>query len=73
MKKINYNCTIKVKLSEQGKTIYRNFYHDDPITDENGFSKFQLWWFMYIFGKHMVAGSAITDDGYIHMSDNDLE
>lgn len=56
---VNLNEYIKVKLTDKGKEIYRNYYHDidDKYvptlnTDEDGYCKFQLWYFMRIFGEH---------------------
>lgn len=56
---VNLNEHIKVKLTDKGKEIYRNYYHDidDKFVptldvDEEGFCKFQLWEFMKIFGEH---------------------
>lgn len=66
--KINLNEIIKVKLTDYGQEIY---YHrnDDLIlhgckyveqkfkkTDENGYSKFQLWDFMNVYGRYMLLG-----------------
>ena len=73
MKQLNLNCIIKVKLTERGKFIYFHRYDDlndyllkigktpipprCPEIDENGFTKFQLWYFMEIYGEHMTLGS----------------
>ena len=62
-KETNLNYYIKVKLTEKGKEIYRNRFDEDdikklgigycePKVDENGYSEFQMWDFMRIFGKH---------------------
>lgn len=62
---VNINEYIKVKLTDKGKEIYRNYYHDIDDEhvptldiDEEGYCKFQLWEFMHIFGEHfrMVGG-----------------
>ena len=66
MIKINLNETVKVKLTDLGKDI---FYHrfDDlnkyygrqiakprfPECDDEGYTKFQLWEFMELYGEHM--------------------
>ena len=60
---VNLNEYIKVKLTDKGKEIYKNHYHDidDEYVptldvDEEGFCKFQLWEFMQIFGEHFRMG-----------------
>lgn len=60
---VNLNEFIKVKLTDKGKEIYRNYYNDidDEYVptldiDEEGFCKFQLWRFMQIFGEHFCMG-----------------
>ena len=69
MKKLNINNMIKVQLTDRGKDIYyhkddgvNKFYGTEVITpeypkvDENGFTEFQLWNFMSIYGKYMFTG-----------------
>ena len=62
--KINLNDTIKVKLTDLGKDI---FYHqfDDvnhyganitprmPKEDDDGYTQFQLWYFINLYGEHI--------------------
>ena len=70
-KMVRFNCNniVKVKLTKVGIDIY---YHrnDDineqyqkelikpnmPVIDNEGYSEFQLWELMKIFGKHMYNG-----------------
>ena len=63
---VNLNEYIKVKLTDKGKEIYRNYYHyidDEDVptldVDEEGFCKFQLWEFMRIFGEHFRMGGGL--------------
>ena len=72
-KTFNINECIKVKLSQKGKLIYlehqieiqKRFNRDGikidvPLSievDSEGFSSFQLWKFMEIFGSHMYCGA----------------
>lgn len=72
MIKYNVNNRIKVKLTEYGKSILErevaatmsmlktlNFtdeYSPYP-EDDDGYTEFQLWNFMRIFGNHFEAGS----------------
>lgn len=64
--RINLNDLIKVKLTDWGKDIYYHQWDETnqiagreickpmfPKEDENGYTKFQLWCFMELYGKHM--------------------
>ncbi len=70
---INLNHTIKVKLTDLGKEIYKHQYDKiseflksngapplvphDLHYDKDGYVRFQLWSFMGIFGKYATMGS----------------
>lgn len=65
--KINLNDWVKVKLTDLGKEIYYHQFDDVikagakikpsfPRVDEQGFSYFQLWGFMELYGKHLGNG-----------------
>ena len=67
--KFNINRYIKVKLNDKGKDIY---YHKNdwlnnytgkevikpnyPDVDNEGYTKFQAWEFMEIYGSHLRIG-----------------
>lgn len=64
--RINLNEWIKVKLTDWGKEIYYHQYDrinqiagkkicepKFPKEDENGYTKFQLWCFIELYGEHM--------------------
>ena len=87
MKKFSVNDMVKVKLTDVGKDI---FYHqfDDlnemynevmikpryPEVDDEGFTKFQLWHLMNIYGPHLrLGGDAPFEDCAIYISCGDLE
>lgn len=90
MKKLNLNCTVKVRLTDYGKEI---FYHKNdelnqkiincggkpldsyfPKVDEYGFSEFQIWQFMYIFGKHFQLGfKDVLQDLSFYIDEQDLD
>ncbi len=66
---INLNEHIKVKLTDYGKEIYYhqydciNNYHEReiitphfPKEDSEGYSVFQLWDFMRLYGEYMHLG-----------------
>lgn len=65
----NLNDYIKVKLTEMGLKIHRARYdslwaigqqpffeYQPPTIDENGWSEWQAWEFMQIFGAHFSNG-----------------
>lgn len=67
---INLNEKIRVKLTDLGKGIYyhrfdhlnktygRNMYKPTyPIVDEDGYTSFQLWVFIGLYGPHMGMAS----------------
>ena len=64
--RLNLNDNIKVKLTEHGKDIYYHQYDRTnaflgrelckpsyPKVDEDGYTTFQLWCFMELYGIHM--------------------
>lgn len=64
--RINLNEPIKVKLTDWGKEIYYHQYDRTnqiagreickpkfPKEDENGYTEFQLWCFIELYGEHM--------------------
>lgn len=70
----NINDWIKVKLTDKGKEILHNYWNriclavpqlkPDPSyfathTDADGYTRFQLWEFMQIFGEHLRLGSPL--------------
>lgn len=90
MKKINLNSTVKVKLNDRGKDIYYLRFDDlnrfiksrgakpldprYPVVDEEGFSTFQLWDFIHIYGAYMTPGApTVTKDLNIYIDDEDIE
>ena len=84
MKKLNWNAHVKVKLTDFGRTIYKRHYQDicdrfkienrDPSVDSKGYSDFQLWVFMEIFGPGIyMAGPKVTEDISFYIDDEDLE
>ena len=69
MKAINLNDKIKVKLNPKGVDIFYHRY-DHLITDTGfpncrmmpkidkyGFTEFQLWDFMNLYGQYMILGA----------------
>ena len=79
---LNINENIKAKLNDTGIQILKSR-HDQlvkstgynqpftlPSTDSDGYSIFQLWTFMQIFGPHLHLGSEIPFDSEIIVPDN---
>lgn len=64
--KINLNNHIKVKLTAEGKEIYRRQFDEvnpkywpsttEPEVDEDGYTSMQLWVFMNLYGSHLSPG-----------------
>ena len=61
---LNLNDTIKVKLTDHGKDIYYHrfdnlietgvkFTPKMPKVDADGYTKFQLWDFIQLYGQHI--------------------
>ena len=88
MKQLNLNSIIKVKLTDRGKDIFYHQYDElnsrnigvPPITprfpdvDSEGYSTFQLWDFMHVYGKHMMLGlPEVIKPLNIYIQDEDLE
>ena len=87
MKAFNLNSVIKVKLTDYGKDIFYhqfdefNMWHGKeviepryPYVDENGFSIFQLWHFMGIYGPHIHIGmNNVIEHNDIYIEEKDLK
>lgn len=51
---INLNHNVRVKLTEHGVNIFRTYHNDvEPEVDEDGYTTFQLWTLMAMFGAHV--------------------
>ena len=87
MKVFNINNIIKVRLTDRGKDIFyhqhdelNDFYGKEilkpryPDVDEDGFTSFQLWHFMEIYGPHTHIGmDNYIENNDIYMFDKDLK
>ena len=88
-KTFNINEIVKVKLTQKGKLIYsehqieiqKRFNRDKikidlPLNakvDNEGFSSFQLWEFMKIFGSHMYCGAEpIIEECILYLPEGSL-
>ena len=59
----NLNKTVYVRLNNIGRDIYKNYIQSlnsnlstEPEVDENGYTKFQLWDLIHIFGEYIDLG-----------------
>ena len=63
MKSININEMVRVKLTLYAETKYQEYWrgftdHSLPLQkDEEGYTEFQMWEFMHIFGPYLFNGS----------------
>lgn len=90
MRKLNLNDVIRVKLTDFGKDIYYHQFDDlnswirsnggkpiermYPKVDDEGYSEFQLWKFMKLYGTYMeMAAPNVVEPLNIYINDNDLE
>ena len=69
--KFNLNQNVRVQLTEEGREIHRKGYEDlvkqfpnisyeyeVPKEDKDGWSKWQMWNLIQIFGSHIAMGIA---------------
>lgn len=61
MESINLNDHVWVRLTSQGLSHARSFYNDpdyDPEADEQGWSRWQMWVLIGVFGELCALPSA---------------
>jgi len=82
----NINDNVKVRLTELGRKILDDRYDEhvkkfpatkqlgrhDPKDDSDGWSEWQLWEIMAIFGEHIGNGFPLAFDTDIRIDDKDL-
>lgn len=88
MKVLNINAFIKIKLFDRGRKIYEEFLKEPYIglqgyekeckkfkePDGMGYTKFQIWELMQIFGKEVFNGSkAFFDKNQLLIDEKDLK
>ena len=55
--KFNMNDNVKIKITEHGRELLSNGSFEHLYKeDDNGWSKWQLWHVMEIFGPHISLG-----------------
>ncbi len=73
--KFNINSFVRVKLNEHGHLIHRqrhsrllpSFEYHPVEQDEEGWSKWQLWKLMHVFGDHVMLGSKVPFETEIEL------
>ena len=90
MKKLNMNCRVKVKLTPLGADIFYHQFDEInkiieknggkrlenmmPQIDKNGYTEFQLWQFIELYGEHIgMARPNVVSDISLYIDDEDLE
>ena len=89
MKRLNWNDTVKVKLTDLGKDIYYHQYDElnalhpnlkkvlepkFPEVDDEGFTEFLLWKFMQLYGKHIGMGfPAVVQDVNFYIDESIIQ
>ena len=67
----NINNRVKAKLTEEGQAIVREHYAKTlgyaagVMADEEGYTSFQVYEFMKIFGNHMLLGRKLPFDACV--------
>ena len=83
--KLNWNSKVKVKLTDYGKDIYFHQYDHliergasitptYPIEDNDGFTSFQLWVFMNLYGPYIsMTSKPVVEDISFYIPEDELE
>jgi hypothetical protein len=73
MTTFNINDHVWLKLTDKGREIHRESLKDYPEllkyveTDADGWTRFQLWEAMQVFGARMVMGSELSFETTIRL------
>lgn len=86
MKQLNINNSVWVKLTPLGKEIYKKHWYElltaggyvrdlnpPKLRTKKGWTEFQLWELMSIYGEHLHMGSSNPFDTTIRFDENDLD
>lgn len=73
----NINDEVWLKLTDKGREIHRAAVPPDLLkfveTDANGWTRFQLWEAMRIFGKHLCNGCSLAFETTIRIETKPVE
>jgi len=84
------NSSIKVKLTPYGAEIYYHQFDECnktivskcgtplerrmPVIDKDGYTTFQLWCFMQLYGEYLELGKkAVVSDSSLYILESDLQ
>lgn len=85
MKQFNINHYVWVKLTPMGRSILRKEHDDlrrsypslaeytEPVVDEDGYTKFQLWSLMNTFGHCMMWGGNLPFETVVRFESHHLQ
>lgn len=79
MKVFNINNRVKVKLTDLGVKIYKDYYKTynihtkGPYMDDEGYTSFQMWDLMEVYGPHISIDSEMVFEPNVLLSDKNLK
>lgn len=88
MKELNINEAVHVRLTDRGRAVLTRYYEDleariktkvpltrgdDFATDADGWSRWQLWRLMQVFGSHTQMGCDPCFETTIRIGDSSLK
>jgi hypothetical protein len=65
MPAFNINDYVYVRLTDRGRTILMQQHQHAPVEDPDGYSRWQLWHLMSVFGQHVYMSAGLRVDGYL--------
>ena len=68
----NINHNVRVRLTKRGKEIIDAEGISMPNEDKNGYSEWQLWYLMKIFGQYLYNGCNVPFETTIQIPDQNI-
>jgi hypothetical protein len=68
MPAFNINDYVYVRLTDRGRTILMQQHQPAPVEDPDGYSRWQLWHLMSVFGQHVYNGCLVPFEMTIKIS-----
>jgi hypothetical protein len=59
MPAFNINDYVYVRLTDEGRKILMQQHQHAPVEDPDGYSRWQLWHLMSVFGQHVYNGCRV--------------
>lgn len=69
----NVNHDVRVRLHDEGKRIYQDMWGTAPRVDAQGWTRFQMWGFMSLFGPHLLPTMSPPFDPRIELLPENAE